>query len=294
MVASALHTLDPDFKQFSLNDRTRALARSLGLKDPVVLQGMIIFKVRRWVGLRCCLTRRSNQSGRSSCIYVWCSNPTLAAKVIGGLSHRSCGRLGADVFGYCIDVPSWAQWCLTRTRRFSTRSRCLRSAYGSPWRTARRRTAALSSSRAPTKVRRRRPQTKIGYVRADLDPALLPCACYCVSEGLHNGRRLQRKQNEIGVEFTAPAREYDEKAFVPAPVKAGTVIRATVQPRSHLAMPSLCGCVTHRLLTVARRLASHHTRQRCAPLVGQPLGQEQDHLHVPPRRRRARLHLRRT
>lgn len=51
----ALHALDPDFKAFSLNDRTRALAQSLGLKDPLVLQSMIIFKVRRrwgWASAR--------------------------------------------------------------------------------------------------------------------------------------------------------------------------------------------------------------------------------------------------
>jgi len=240
MVASALHTLDPDFKQFSLNDRTRALAKSLGLKDPMVLQSMIIFKVRCWIGLRCCCTPRSNQSGRSSVRSYMVQQPHIGGEGDRWPIASAMCRLGADVFRYRIDVLGWAQWCLTRTRRFSTRSRCLRSAYGSPWRTARWRTAALSSSRAPTKVRRRRPQTKIGYIRADLDPALLPCACLCASEGLHNGRRFQRKQNEIGIEFTAPAREYDEKAFVPAPVKAGTVAPAAVQPRSHLAVPSLC------------------------------------------------------
>jgi hypothetical protein len=40
-------------------------------------------------------------------------------------------------------------------------------------------------------------------------------------EGLHNGRRFVRKQDGAGLEFTAPARTYDDSAFVAAPVPAG-------------------------------------------------------------------------
>ena len=45
-VHAALHELDPDFRAFSLNERVRAVARSLKFVDPLVLQSMVIYKVR--------------------------------------------------------------------------------------------------------------------------------------------------------------------------------------------------------------------------------------------------------
>ena len=40
----ALHFLDPTFKRVTFSDKMKAVARSLDLKDPMVVQGMYIFK----------------------------------------------------------------------------------------------------------------------------------------------------------------------------------------------------------------------------------------------------------
>ena len=40
----ALHVLDPDFKAATQSDKVRGVARSLGLKKPLIVQSMVIFK----------------------------------------------------------------------------------------------------------------------------------------------------------------------------------------------------------------------------------------------------------
>lgn len=43
-IGHALHWLEPAFKAVTFSSKMRAVARTLGLEDPVVIQGMYIFK----------------------------------------------------------------------------------------------------------------------------------------------------------------------------------------------------------------------------------------------------------
>uniref|UniRef100_A0A2D4LGC0 Phytanoyl-CoA dioxygenase domain-containing protein 1 n=1 Tax=Micrurus spixii TaxID=129469 RepID=A0A2D4LGC0_9SAUR len=45
-IGHALHAYDPVFKQMTHSSKVQALARNLGLENPVVVQSMYIFKVR--------------------------------------------------------------------------------------------------------------------------------------------------------------------------------------------------------------------------------------------------------
>eukprot|EP00088_Acartia_fossae_P021820 TRINITY_DN23182_c0_g1_i2.p1 TRINITY_DN23182_c0_g1~~TRINITY_DN23182_c0_g1_i2.p1 ORF type:complete len:296 (-),score=40.53 TRINITY_DN23182_c0_g1_i2:43-909(-) len=40
----SLHTLHPDFRNVSFSDKVQAIAKSLGMKEPAIVQGMYIFK----------------------------------------------------------------------------------------------------------------------------------------------------------------------------------------------------------------------------------------------------------
>ncbi|TPX69307.1 hypothetical protein SpCBS45565_g02564 [Spizellomyces sp. 'palustris'] len=46
-IGHALHERDPDYKKFSTQPRVKAIIRSLGFKDPQILQSMVIFKQPR-------------------------------------------------------------------------------------------------------------------------------------------------------------------------------------------------------------------------------------------------------
>ena len=43
-IGHALHVLDPKFKATTQNDKVRGVARSLGMKKPLIVQSMVIFK----------------------------------------------------------------------------------------------------------------------------------------------------------------------------------------------------------------------------------------------------------
>lgn len=45
-IGHGLHELDPVFSEFSLNEKVKIMTRQLGFEKPLLLQSMLIFKVR--------------------------------------------------------------------------------------------------------------------------------------------------------------------------------------------------------------------------------------------------------
>ena len=50
-IGHALHALDPEFKKITFGDKVKGIARSLELKDPAVVQSMVIFKQPHFGGV---------------------------------------------------------------------------------------------------------------------------------------------------------------------------------------------------------------------------------------------------
>ena len=134
---AALHVLDPDFRAFSLNERTQTLARQLGFQDPLVLQSMVIYKVSpvsAWAAEQSPIA----DVPRARCpFHATASTHRWRRCVCRPAASRLPMRRSSP--GLIPVRGCWGAWQSrrTKTRRSCTPSPSPLSACGLPWRTAR-------------------------------------------------------------------------------------------------------------------------------------------------------------
>uniref|UniRef100_A0A2K5QA49 Phytanoyl-CoA dioxygenase domain-containing protein 1 n=1 Tax=Cebus imitator TaxID=2715852 RepID=A0A2K5QA49_CEBIM len=133
-IGHALHAHDPIFRSITHSPKVQALARSLGLQMPVVVQSMYIFK-SSLIRMPLSCTRMRNPVSSVACQEGW-SGPLLVQRLVPASSGQSQPGITASLCPPQYGEGPWSssteKWC-TRASRTSPTAHA-RSTLSTSWR----------------------------------------------------------------------------------------------------------------------------------------------------------------